>query len=135
MACGWLVSKIPFSLARRTGALSLKTGYSAGDSLPQLLFRVGGPTTVRGYDYGARSGKGFWAAQLDVALSHRWILAPVVSVDVGDVFSLDDTYDPDPLVGVSAGVSALNGWLRLNLSKGLNPDGDLRFDLLFGAPR
>lgn len=134
-ARAWIGATIPFDVAGRTGALSLRTGHTAADPLPQLRYRLGGPQTVRGYRYGFRTGDGFWAVQLDLALSRRWILAPVVSIDVGDVFSLDAPYDANPLVGLSAGVSALNGWLRLNLSKGLNPDEDLRFDLLFGAPR
>ena len=41
----------------------------------------------------------------------------------------------DPLIGVGGGLSILQGFARLNLSKGLEPDRDLRFDLLFRAPR
>lgn len=128
----WASARIPFRVAGRSGAVSLKTGYALGDSLPQLFFRVGGPATVRGYDYGARRGRGVWAAQLDVALGRRWIVAPVVFADVGDTY---DAERFDPLVGVGGGVSFFGGWLRLNGAVGLNPSGDFRFDLLFGAPR
>ncbi len=63
----------------------MKSGYTGGDPIPQLSFRAGGPHTVRGYEYGARVGLGMWAAQLDVALSSSWVLAPVARIDVGDV--------------------------------------------------
>jgi hypothetical protein len=84
---------------------------------------------VRGYPYGIRVGKEFWSAQLDYALFSRGFWTPVVFADVGDTFS------NDPLVGVGAGVSLLGGLIRANLSKGVHPDGDFRFDLLFRAYR
>jgi hemolysin activation/secretion protein len=119
-------------LLDRTGTLSLKTGYAVGDSLPQIRFRAGGPGTVRGYDYGTRVGAGAWSAQLDVALTRSWVLAPVVFADVGDTFRPGRF---DPLVGVGGGISLLGGWIRVNGSVGLNPGTDFRFDLLFRAPR
>ena len=128
----WLNARIPFRLTGRSGALTLTTGHAIGDSLPQLRFRVGGPATVRGYDYGTRVGRGIWAAQLDVALSRHWLVAPVVFADVGDTYGSDRF---DPLVGVGGGLSFFGGWLRFNGAVGLNPSGDFRFDLLFGAPR
>ena len=133
---GWAAARVPFSIMGRTGALSLRGGHTVGDSLPQLRFRVGGPATVRGYDYGVLRGEGFWSAQLDVALTQAWALAPVAFIDVGDTFAFDERFDAsDALVGVGVGASLLNGWLRFNLAKPLNPSGSVRFDLLFGAPR
>ena len=114
----------------RTGALSLKVGTLLGDNLPQMLFRVGGPETVRGYQYGSRQGRHFWSAQLDFATSRSPFFAPVLFVDAGDTFS-----SSSPLIGAGAGVSLISGMIRLNVAKGLNPSGDLRFDLLFRAPR
>jgi hypothetical protein len=129
---GWVAAQIPFLVMDRTGALSVKSGYALGDSLPQLRFRIGGPATVRGYDYGSRVGAGVWAVQLDVALTRSWLLAPVAFADVGDTFRSGRF---DPLVGVGGGISMLGGWIRLNGSVGLNPRTDFRFDLLFRAPR
>jgi hypothetical protein len=129
---GWLTAQVPFRVLARTGALSLKSGYALGDSLPQLWFRAGGPATVRGYDYGTRVGAGLWAAQLDVALTRSWLLAPVVFADVGDTFHAGSF---SPLVGLGGGLSLLGGWIRVNGSVGLNPRTDFRFDLLFQAPR
>ncbi len=129
---GWVTARVPFRMLDRTGTLGLKSGYALGDSLPQLRFRAGGPATVRGYDYGTRVGAGVWAAQLDLALTRSWLLAPVVFVDVGDTF---DRGSFDPLVGVGGGVSLLGGLVRFNGAVGLNPRSDFRFDLLFRAPR
>jgi hemolysin activation/secretion protein len=104
-----------------------------GDSIPQLDFRVGGPFTVRGYDYGYRRAAGGWAAQLDWALRRSgWLWTPVVFADVGDVYRGGRF---DPLVGVGGGLSLLGGFIRLNAAWGLNPRTDFRFDLLFRAPR
>lgn len=129
-ARGWLAARIPFRAFDRTGALSLRGGVAGGDVVPQLRYRVGGVETVRGYPYGFRSGERFWAAQLDWALTRSWLVAPVVSVDAGGTFASDD-----PLVSVGAGASFLGGWIRLNLAKGLRPGQDVRFDVLFRAPR
>jgi hypothetical protein len=129
---GWIEVRGRFGVAGRTGALSLRSAYAVGDTLPQLFFRAGGPATVRGYDYGTRLGRGGWSAQLDLALTTRWLLAPVAFVDVGDTYHSGRF---DPLVGVGGGVSLFGGWIRLNGSLGVNPKTDFRFDLLFQAPR
>ncbi len=125
----WGQATVPFAVGTRTGALTLRGGIARGDSLAQLAFRVGGPYTVRGYTYGRRTGREFWSAQLDVGIARSQLWSPVVFLDVGDTFS------SDPLVGVGAGLSALNGFLRLDISKGVRPSTDIRFDLVFRAPR
>jgi hypothetical protein len=129
---GWVTAQVPFRVVRHTGTLTLRTGYAVGDSIPQLQFRAGGPWTVRGYDYGVRRGAGAWSAQLDLALLQRWIWAPVVFADVGDVYRAGPF---DPLVGLGGGVSFLGGLIRFNGSWGVNPETGFRFDLLFRAPR
>jgi hypothetical protein len=129
---GWLDLRGRFRVAGRSGAISLRSAYAAGDTLPQLFFRAGGPATVRGYDYGTRVARGGWSAQVDMALTRRWLISPVIFADVGDTFRSGPF---DPLVGVGGGVSLFGGWIRANGSVGLNPGTDFRFDLLFGAPR
>lgn len=111
------------------GRFRAKAGRAFADPLPQAEFRAGGPETVRGYGYGVRTGRSFWSAQLDLewAVSQWW--SPVVFGDVGDT-----AYDSTPLAGVGVGVSALSGWMRLELAKGLNPSRSLRADLHFQIP-
>jgi len=129
-ARGWLAATVPFRIGGRRGALSVKTGVGVGDTMPQLMFAVGGPATVRGYPYGAEIGRGFWAAQLDLGVTRGWLATPVLFADVGSTFD-----QSDPLVGAGAGLSILDGWVRFDLSKGVHPAGAVRFDLRFGAPR
>jgi hypothetical protein len=135
----WATGDVPYSVLRRGGALTLRTGVVLGDELPQMLFRVGGPQTVRGYTYGVKKGTVFWSAQLDYALTRRGAVAPVVFVDVGDAYEapagVNSTPIDGPLVGIGAGVSFLQGFARLNFAWGVNPGDEFRFDLLFRAPR
>ncbi len=126
---GWVTAALPFTVLGREGTLGVLSGVVRGDSVPQLEFRLGGPHTVRGYAYGTRRARQLWAAQLDVALTRSRLLAPVAFVDIGDTFM------SDPMVGAGLGLSLLGGLVRFNLSKGLRPVGEVRFDLLFRAPR
>ena len=127
----WGAARLPFTLFERTAELNVRAGGLAGDEVLQMLYRVGGPATVRGFDYGERRGAAFWSAQLDFGLRRSSIISPVIFADIGDA-----TFSSfDPLIGVGGGLSILQGFARLNLSKGLEPDRDLRFDLLFRAPR
>ena len=128
----WGSAMVPYWLGAGSGFVRLRGGAVVGDSLPQLRFRAGGPETVRGYVYGVRRGEGFWSAQWEQELRDSRLWAPVVFVDVGDVVT--SSYEFDPLVGVGAGVALLSGWMRLDLSKGVNPSTSLRFDLLFRIP-
>ncbi len=125
----WVVVGVPFALPGVSGALTVRGGMVRGDSLPQMLFRLGGTQTVRGYTYGERTGREIWSAQLDLGLRRSRLIAPVVFFDIGDTFA------SDPFIGVGAGLSLLNGLVRFNLSKGIRPDRAFRFDLLFRAPR
>jgi hypothetical protein len=127
----WGAARWPFAVFGRTGELNVRAGGLAGDKVLQMQYRVGGPQTVRGFEYGERRGNAFWSAQLDIGLKRRGILSPVIFADIGDATFTDS----DPLIGVGGGVSLLQGFMRLNLSKGLEPDRDLRLDLLFRAPR
>lgn len=107
-----------------------RVGGTFGDNIPQFLYRVGGPHTVRGHPYGSRIGPDFWSVQVDVPIKPSNALSPVAFFDIGNVFSRND-----PLMGVGVGWSLFDGWMRPNLSYGFNPDEGFRFDLLFGAAR
>jgi hemolysin activation/secretion protein len=121
---------VRFSLAGFGAGLTVRGGTSVGDTVSQMLFRVGGPETVRGYDYGTRAGRSVWAGQLDLALNRSGLVSPVVFADVGNT-----TFSGRPLSAVGGGISLFGGFVRFNLSKGLTPRTSLRFDLLFRTAR
>jgi hypothetical protein len=123
---GWIVGDAAFSAAGRRGRVTARVGHVAGDSLPQLEFRAGGRYTVRGYEYGTRRGRGVWSIQGEIEiLPNDWV-APLVLLDVGNVFGAGSG---DPLVGVGLGLSFGNGWLRVDLAKGVNPSSAVRVDI------
>jgi hypothetical protein len=132
----WGHIEAPFRILERGGVLNVIGARSLGDDVSQMLLRSGGPQTVRGYRYGERVGRTLWAAQLDVSVWGSSGAAIVAFADVGDALDRVTPLETDgPLVSVGAGVSFLNGLMRLNLAKPMNPDDDVRFDLLFAAPR
>jgi hypothetical protein len=137
----WGTATSSFEVFGRGGSIRARAGQLFGDDLEQMWFRVGGPQTVRGYDYGVRRGRGVWSVQFDVAVMRARAVTPVLFADAGGVENarfvptLGSVSGTEPLVGVGAGVSFIGGLVRLNLAKGLNPEGDIRFDLLFAGTR
>jgi hypothetical protein len=130
-ARGWVSGEALFPVGRRRARLVTRAAYAVGDSLPQLEFRVGGRYTVRGYEYGARRGRGLWAVQSEVEIVPSDWVAPLLLLDVGDVFGRGGF---DPLVGIGVGAAFGNGWLRLDLVKGVNPATVVRADLGVRVP-
>ena len=125
----WGAAYLPYNTQRAIASLRLRAGAVVGSRLPQMDYRVGGPSTVRGYVYGLETGRTFWSAQGDLewVVSQWW--SPVVFADVGAV-----DFSETPLVGVGGGVSLLSGWARLDLAQGLTGDGRLRFDVVLQIP-
>jgi hypothetical protein len=116
--------------------LRVKAGIATSPTLQQSQFRLGGLATVRGFEYGARRGQAFWAAQLDVSpLKGR--LKPVAFVDAGQAARPGDLFSSKALAGAGVGLSIFNGALRFDLSHPLTPDigGKVRFDIVVQAVR
>jgi hypothetical protein len=116
--------------------LRLKAGVGTSPALAQSLFRLGGPATVRGFEYGAARGPAFWAAQLDITpLGGR--LRPVAFLDAGQAERPEELFSSRALVGAGVGVSCFGGLLRFDLSHPITPDdgGKVRFDVVVQAAR
>jgi len=116
--------------------LRLKAGAGTSPTLRQMEFRLGGPATVRGFEYGARRGQAFWAAQLDLTpFAAR--LRPVAFIDAGQTGRLEDLFSSTAFAGAGVGVSFFGGALRLDLSHPLTPDsgGKVRFDIVVQGVR
>ena len=125
----WGAAHLPYVAGKAVASLRVSGGVVAGHHLPQMSYRLVGPGTVRGYQYGREAGRTFWSAQGDL----EWVVgqwwSPVVFADVGGV-NFADT----PLVGAGLGLSLFSGWMRLDLSRGMTLDGGFRFDALVGIP-
>jgi hypothetical protein len=134
---GRLFGELHRSVGGDQGAtLRVKAGIATSPTLQQSQFRLGGLATVRGFEYGARRGQAFWAAQLDVTpLKGR--LRPVAFVDAGQAARPGDLFSSEVLAGAGIGLSVFNGALRFDLSHPLTPDtgGKVRFDIIVQAAR
>ena len=121
---------------RRGATLRVRSGVATAPTLRQSLFRLGGPATVRGFDYGVRRGQAFWAGQLDIA-PFRGRLRPVAFIDAGQADRLEALFSGPALVGAGIGISLFNGVFRMNLSHPITPDtgAKVRFDLVVQAVR
>lgn len=118
--------------SRLDGALTVSAGSSVGDLQPQRLWYLGGAQSVRGHTAGTLAGDAYWLARAELGSS--FVAArPVVFFDAGWAGARDDFALKDPLLGAGAGVSFLDGLVRLDLSKGLDPSTGIRADLYVEA--
>ena len=121
------------SIARAFGRLQSSVtagaGVGAGELPPQRLWYLGGAYTVRGHAIGAQSGDAFWFGRGEVALGSR-LARPVVFADVGWAGSRDEWSRPGrALSGAGAGLSMLDGLVRLDVARGLERGGRWRAEL------
>ena len=125
---------IPLLRGVRIPTVTLRGGLATARPLVQQAFRLGGNGTVRGFDYGTRGGRAFWAAQLDWPLS-RGLVQPVIFADAGQAGNLGDAgADGSLIAGGGAGLSFLGGVLRFDFSHPFTAGGSgLRFDLVMRA--
>jgi hypothetical protein len=120
--------------------LRLKGGVADAAAPPQMLFRLGGQPTVRGFEYGSIRAPAFWAAQLDISPLDGTI-RPVLFIDAGQAGTGSDLFGTNALVGGGIGVSMYSPLLRttlirLDLSHPITPEGgEWRFDLVFSPVR
>lgn len=119
----------------------LRGGAATVPTIPQAAFRLGGPTTVRGFTYGARTAPAFWAAQMDVT-PFGGALRPVLFIDVGQAERSGALLSSRALVGGGVGLSVYSrlfrsNLIRIELSRPFSEGhgDDWRFDLRFQVPR
>ena len=109
------------------GAVSLTVagGTSAGVLPIQRNWFLGGTQTVRGLRPGTAVGNAFWMARAEAGYGFQAV-RPVVFGDIG--WAGDRTQWREigtPLAGVGAGMSILDGLVRFDVARGLQP-GDQR---------
>ena len=82
---------------------------------------------------GAGVGDAYWMARAELGRgSVGW--RPVIFYDIGWAGPRGDWREPGrPLSGAGAGLSILDGLLRLDVSRGIYPERQWRFDSYFEA--
>lgn len=114
---------------RLEGALTLSAGSSTGRVPVQRLFYLGGPWSVRGLRAGTAAGDAFWLARGELAYGSI-AARPVLFYDVGWAGPRGDWRHPGtPLSGAGIGMSVLDGLLRVDLSRGIQPEQRTRLDV------
>lgn len=118
-------------------ALTGAAGSSLGDLPIQRAFFVGGLQTVRGQfasPYGAgRVGDTFWLGRAEMGQSGM-AFRPALFYDIGWAGSRGALSRMGrPLSGAGAGLSLLDGLLRIDVSRGIYPEQRWRTDLYIGA--
>jgi hypothetical protein len=121
-------------IARRLAAsVSGSAGASAGTLPPQRLWRLGGLQSVRGQTAGTITGDAFWLGHVELG-TRRTGIKPVLFYDVGWAGSRDSLgVAMKPISGAGVGASALDGLLRLDVSRGIWPSTKYRVDFYVEA--
>ena len=114
-------------------ALEAGAGTSAGGPPAQRLWYLGGPSTLRGYQPCAQAGESFGRARAALARAFSFGSLSVFSDfgwagDRADFISFDDG-----LYSLGAGLSILDGLIRLDAAWGLREPRDFRVDLYLDA--
>jgi hypothetical protein len=119
-----------------SATIRLKAGAATTPTAPQMLFRLGGLHSVRGFEYGALRAPAFWAAQMDVT-PFEGRVRPVIFIDAGQAGAVAHLFSGDALVGGGVGLSFFKSLLRFDLSRPISPDrrGKVRFDLVIQGVR
>ncbi|MEY4609573.1 MAG: hypothetical protein RL625_1790 [Gemmatimonadota bacterium] len=111
--------------ASLTGA----AGTTAGRVPAQRAFFLGGLQSIRGLSADAASGTAMWMSRAELGLN-KAAVRPVVFYDIGwagDRARWRESYGA--LRGAGVGVSFLDGAFRADLSRGIAPVRQTRFDL------
>ena len=94
----------------------------------QRLFYLASPRALRGFEADQVVGEAFWLVRAEMALGY-----PLVRfVGFSDLAWASDRSELDMrehAVAVGAGVSALDGLLRLDVARGVHGPGPLRWQL------
>ena len=114
--------------------LTLSGGTSIGALPPQRRWYLGGTHTVRGQSADtAQSGNAYWMTRVELARDYRTHRSSVFG-DLGWAGSRDDfSKIGRPLSGIGYGESMFDGILRVDLSRGLYPRKQWRFDVYLEA--
>lgn len=126
-ARGSLDLTVSRGLARNLdGALTVAGGTTTGEAPVQRWWFLGGAHTIRGQPAGVLSGNSFWMTRAE--FGSTFVLArPVLFADLGWAGDRAEFGHPGrPISGAGVGVSFLDGMLRVDLAKGIQPNRGVR---------
>ena len=115
------------------GALTAGGGIGVGDPPVQKLFFLGGSQTVRGQSPATAAGTLYWLGRAELGRAFEFY-KPTIFYDVGwagDRFSWK--HPGTPLSGAGVGLSLLDGMIRTDLARGLQPQQQWRMDFYLEA--
>ena len=114
-------------------ALTLGAGSSVGFLPAQRNWYLGGSQTVRGQRPGREAGDAFWLARAEVARGVG-VIRPVIFADLGWAGDRRNWQSIGvPMSGVGAGTSILDGLIRFDVARGINPERQWRVDTYIEA--
>jgi len=112
-------------------ALTVAAGSSVGLLPTQRFWYLGGSQTVRGQRPGIEPGKAgdaFWLARVEAAHGVG-VIRPVVFADFGWAGDRRNwSRIGVPMSGVGAGTSIMDGLIRFDVARGINPERQWRID-------
>jgi hypothetical protein len=128
-----LIGRLVFPLpADLRVALEAGGGTSWGTPTPQRLWWVGGPRTLRGYGPRVEGGEAFARGRLELARSFSFGSVALFS-DYGWAGPRSGFDLSDGLYSIGAGVSLIDGLIRLDGAHGLVRPRDFRLDFYLDA--
>lgn len=96
-------------------------GTSGGTLSPQRAWQIGGTNTVRGFGPGVLSGDSYWLARAELGLGGS-VLKPVVFYDAGWAGARDSwSQSRGNIRGAGGGLSFMDGLVRIDLARGVDP--------------
>jgi hypothetical protein len=101
---------------RFVAALEAAGGTAFGTLAEQHLWRLGGPTTLRGYAPSTTIGESFWRARVEIGTQFPGARLVLFS-DAGIAGDTDSLFDRRALLSAGAGVSVMDGLFRLDLAR------------------
>jgi hypothetical protein len=114
-------------------ALTVAAGTSAGILPVQRFWYLGGSQTVRGQRPGREVGDAFWLARAEVARGIG-VIRPVVFADFGWAGDRRNWSKIGlPMSGVGVGTSIMDGLIRFDVARGINPERQWRVDTYIEA--
>jgi hypothetical protein len=129
---------VDLTMTQQVGWLSSALTASAGSSIGALPMQrnwfLGGTHTIRGQSPDtAAHGNAFWRARAELGTTVQGA-RPMIFGDIGWVGERSAMEEVGlPMSGVGAGVSFMDGLLRLDVARGLNPRKQWRVDFYLDA--